>query len=70
MVRPLQLKYVLLVTLTILESSMCINALLNWSQLKYKGQCSGVEGDMHQLKAELSHPNYSDIWEYCKDFCS
>lgn len=49
----LQLKYMGLILLMILN--MCINALLNWSQLKQKKTLCWWKRDVYQLNTESSH---------------
>lgn len=52
----------------------CINALLNWSQLKQKSPCPGEKRDMHQLNTKSSHPKQEPhlrilqalLVQYCK----
>lgn len=55
LLRSLQLKYMGLIILMILELNMCLNAPLNQSQLKHKGHCTGVERDVYQPNTEFSH---------------
>lgn len=62
----LQLKYMGLILLMILN--MCINALLNWSQLKQKRPCADEKEMCISWTQNLVIWNQNHTWEYCRDF--